>query len=92
MPWKFGWLLFWFVGTIHGLLYLQGWAVQHQTESSHHTSYIFWDSETIDQTNNNIQNTYNLHRQSFAAHLPNRQQAKNQETLAQGENRILFDC
>lgn len=61
-------------------------------QNHHITPAIFWDSETIDQTNNNIQNTYNLHRQSFAAHLPNRQQAKNQETLAQGENRILFDC
>lgn len=80
------WLTSCFVRAIHGLLYLQGWAVQHQTESSHHTSY------TLRQLIKPIttSKTYNLQKQSFAAHLPNRQQAKNQQNHTQGAKSNLI--
>lgn len=59
MPWKFGWLLFWFVPSmVCYIIFKVGRCNINKIITSHQLSS--WDSETIDQTNNNIQNTYNL--------------------------------
>lgn len=76
---------FWFVPSMVDYIFKVG---RYDINQNHHITPA--TSETIDQTNSNSQNTYNLQKQPFAAHLPNRQQVENQENHTQGTKRNLI--